>query len=141
MAVPPYTSFATAIDFGEATSGSATYDVYDAGTTYYPKTEAATRQRLDGNFSRALTDLIPRSGLPLAVDHRGTRESRGGASLTPKFPRTGLACVLCLQPIVFVGVTSHWAFHVYCPSCEHEWLVANATPANVRSDDDRDDET
>ena len=58
-----------------------------------------------------------------------------------KFPRTGLACVLCLQPIAFVGVTSPLGLHVYCPSCEHEWVVENATPADLRSEDDQDDET
>ena len=47
-----------------------------------------------------------------------------------QWPRTGLVCISCREPVAYVEHTTSRGLHIHCPACLHTW-IAEDVPSGV----------
>ena len=46
-----------------------------------------------------------------------------------QWPRTGLVCISCREPVAYVEHTTSRGLHIHCPACLHTWIAEDVPRA------------
>ena len=114
-----------------------------AGRNWHPRADLSAVRGLPRNLDRAnvpgleFSDgVIGRRAFvpPLAVTDVRVLNEVLDLPQKSQFPRTGLVCVSCRQPIALVQYTSTSGSHMRCPACDHWWTTEHAPSPDLMSE-------